>query len=477
MKGRFISLDRDAAGEVKATITSIGGLINTNYLSNEQEVYKLVPWLYRGATMRANTVSRVPWKIENEAGDDITEQPEYTQLRKWMTRNLYLAELSTVLYGAFYFLKESNRFRLNTNLRFVPAPYIGPQWDREAGEIQSFVIALTGSNGNVDPDRVVWGWLPNPFNETEPDVSPARVALGAAGMLAALDAMGTEYFKAGAVPITAIKVPPTTPAEEKKKLENWFTRLAGGFRNAFKFMAVNQGTEFETIGATPKDSQASELTVTQRDNVAVALGVPPSVIDGRSANYATANSEMAGFYYHTIIPECERIQEIFNAQIFEPLGVEFEFDKSALEIVQTAQLEQAATLKDLTGGRAIFTVNEARAWLDMPEMTPAEYDDANPKPTITPPPQFGASSATPAPDAEEPDEEEQMKAWLDLSLARLRAGIPATVGAPFDSELAAASSGKMVRGVFSAHWPRKSADWQREAVIELRRYNDIAAKA
>lgn len=457
-----------------------------SYLTSTQQAFREVPWIYRAALLRAQTVSSVPFQIEDkESGEPLEDDARLEPIEHWMRTTLYLTELSRTLYGASYHLIESNPFGYNSRPRHIPTPAVVVDWDDVKAEITSFTISMSGIGKPVDPKRMVWSWVPNPFSERLPGDAPALVALKAAGMLSAIDDMGTKYFKNGAVPITAVSVPPTMNKDDREKLENWFSRFATGVRSMFKFLPVNKDTVFTQIGSNIADSQATELTTAQRENVAVALGVPPTVIDGKSANYATANSEMMGFYLHTVIPECQQIAEHFNATLFRRYGLSFEFEPERLEVMQTAQLEQAKTLSELAGGKAIMTVDEAREWLDLEPMTPEQYDAANPKPQMPPafgqqqPPQAGSAPAPEdIPEADAPDPE-QMKAWRDAALVAVKGGSPATVGTPFDGELAAASSGRMVRDVFERHWPKETEtdDWRKTAIKELARFNALAEGA
>ncbi len=429
-------------------------------ITGVSDAYAHVPWLYRAVQLRANTVSRLGWSLENEQDEDVLGEPEYRNVEMWLKQRLFQCELSLCLFGAAYFLVEENKFGLNKTPRFIPYPSVTPVVDQARG-VTGFTISLSSGMMQVPLDRMIYVWLPSATSEVAPGPAPADVALRAAGMLYAVDTMTQNYFKAGAVPITAVKVPPTTPKEEKEKLEGWFNRFASGFRNAWKFLPVNQNTEFETIGSAPKDAQATELTETQRANVAVGLGVPPSVIDGNSANFATAQSEMMGFYLNTIFPEADLIAESFNAQLFDKLGLELCNHPEKIEIFQSSELEQAKTLFILTGSKAVMTVDEAREWLDLEPM-PSSAASALSTPAAS------APSAASAPMIEAPVTDAQAKAWLELSLENLHAAACASCGAPWDAELMAASSGRMVRGIFSAHWPRAKA----EPAAVLNRYLD-----
>ncbi len=451
-------------------------------LTTVDYAYSTVPWLYRGATLIAQAVSSIPYALEDvETGEPIEDDDlRIAPLHEWMKTLLYHTALSRTLYGAGYAITESNKFKLNVTPRPVPALCVNPVFANNGPDITSFSVALAGTSVALKPERVMWSWRTNPFSERAPGIAPAYVALQASGMLSALDQMATAYFKRGGVPVTAVIVSPATSKDDKEKLEGWLTKFAGGIRNAMRFLAIGQGTEFKQIGTNVKDTQAFELTGTQRDNVAVALGVPPTVLDGKSANYATANSEMMGFYLHTVIPEAEQIAEHWNKTFFSRFGLEMCIEEEKLEIMQSAQLEQAQSLAELAGGKAIFTVDEAREWLGMDPMTPEQYDAANPKPTLPPafgqqagsPAQPAASAGSPAQDAQ--PTEDRMKSWRSLALAMVKGGSPAIVGAPFDDELKAASSGRLVRDVFDKYWPKPHEVTLADAVAELRAFNRMA---
>lgn len=472
----FVSFERDqlTRGLKSVNIPSYaytGLALGGGPLTTTDEAYQTVPYLYRACTLRANTVAAIPYSILSDG----EELEEHAQIDTWLTNALYMAELSRVLYGAAYFLIEANRFNENITPRYIPRAYVSPAVDPVNG-VTGFRVSFVSES--IPFDKMIYIWEPNPASEVAPGPAPAYVALQAAGVLGALDAMASQYFRNGAVPITAVKVPPSAGKEERAELKTWFQRFASGLRNAFGFLPVSQGTEFETIGATLKDSQASELTDSQRINVAVGLGVPPTLLNGNSANYATANSEMMGFYLHTVIPSAKYIQQKFNTQLFERMGLELRFDFDKLEIMQAQLLEQAQAVSELTGGKAIISVNEARGLLEMEEVPGGDWKEEST--TVTPPPQFGAASTAslPAPVAEPDDDEEQIKAWMTASLTLYRAGSGAAVGTPFDAELTGASSANHVKRIYSAHWPKSTpATWQERAVSELARYNTLAEGA
>ncbi|HEY4720198.1 MAG TPA: phage portal protein, partial [Anaerolineae bacterium] len=184
----------------------------------------------------------------------------------------------------------------------------------------------------------------------------------AAGLLYAANAAPARFYAGGFVPVTLVTVPLTTSKADIDKLENFFRRMATGLKKMFSVLGVYEGTKTETVGHRLKDSITPEITASARDDVAVALGIPPTVLDSTSANYATASSEMIGFYVNTIFPECTFIESAMNEQFFIPLGLRFCFDEELHEIMQTIQLAQGQSVITLTG-KPPLTVDEGRAML------------------------------------------------------------------------------------------------------------------
>lgn len=453
-------------------------------LTTIELAFRYVPWFRTGCKLRAAAVMGFPLELANDAGEDVSEQPEYQPVMLWTRKMLYRIEMNKVKYGAAYHLLESNRFGLNITPRFIPSPVVQPMINYNQGGLSGFNVAWYTDSGQYPLDRMVWIWEPNDESEIWPGPSDGGAALKASGLLYAIEEMVNRYMGSGGVPVTAVRTPATTAPEERIKTEGFLTKVAGGFRNAFKFMVVDKGTEFEQIGSDMKDLQSVELTTSERDNVAVALRVPPTVIDGKSANYATADSEMTGFYLNTIIPETEMLEPELNTQLYQRLGLTLKFKPDELRVLKGIKQKDATAVFNLTGGKPLVSVNEARGMVDFdPVLLPngepdPKYDalDAPPPKVVSAFGQPAASGGSPAlPEAASPasvgsPDAAAMRGLMRHSLAQFKAGQSATVDVWFDRELEAASSGNMIRSIYQSHWPRTSAapslDERRVAALE-----------
>src|SRR5574341_418978 len=341
---------------------------NQETLINIDKAYRCVPWLHRGINLRADAVSRVPWHLETDGGADVTEKTAYQYLVLKMRRLLALTEKSLTKRGKAYWLIETNRAGKMATPRYIPASSVIPQTDLQKGII-GFEIAWSSGVKKYSLEQVVYFVLENDDSEILPDIPPAQVALEAAGLLYASNAVPARFYSGGFVPVSLVTVPITTDQADVEKIERFFKRMATGIKKMFNAIGVREGVDVKTVGHTLKDSITPEITASARDDVAVALGIPPTVLDATSANFATANSEMVGFILNTVFPECDLIQDTANEQFFERIGLKFVFDKNQHEIMQTIQLAQATSAVQLTGNVALLKRSEGR------ELVGYEADD------------------------------------------------------------------------------------------------------
>jgi HK97 family phage portal protein len=272
-------------------------------------------------------------------------------------------------------LIETNRVGKNATPRYIPARSVKIITDPERGIVG---YQITWSNGvkQYPPDQIVYFVLENDDSEIEPDIPPAVVALEAAGLLYASNAAPARFYAGGFVPVSLVTVPLTTQKSDVEKIESFFKRMATGIKKMFSVLGVYEGVDVKQVGHTLKDSITPEITESARMDVAVALGIPPTVLDSTSANYATATSEMIGFYVNTVFPECSLIESFMNAQFFSQYGLRFVFDFELHEIMQSIQLAQASSVVTLTGEPPL-TIDEGRAMLgyeetEETEMTPEQ---------------------------------------------------------------------------------------------------------
>ena len=483
----------------------------TNYQTNDAVVggltglraYELVPWLYRAVTLRANNISSFPLALM-KGKIDVTEDEANASLMKSIRRNLWLAEASKVVTGAGYWAIETNTAGRNITPRWLPSNNVLPRYTTSQGLTHfhftgNYHEALT-TEREIPLDRMVWFWEPNLQSEVQPGPAPAAVALAAASMLYALDAFTANFFNRGAVKVTVFEIPSSTSKADKDEFTNFLQRQMAGVKQAFRMLAVRGGMKPTVIGSDVKETQAPELTALQRDNVAAALGVPASIIDGRSSDESNSRSEKLAFVVDTIIPETELLVETANEKLFSRLGLELVLHPELLEVMQQVQLDQIASITEAVGG-PILTKDEGRALAGYEPLTTAQMEELTPKPAVVVAPQTQPPTSEGAP-LEEAEAESEIVAkalgeWRRAALDAVRAGrsavdvsvsaaIPYRLVRAIDQDLKQATDVGQVRAAFERHWPRlpgkrtdsvtAASDPQLQALIDTLHEATLAAK-
>ena len=341
-----------------------------------EQCYRQVPWVRRAVNLIARSVSHVPYTIY--AGEqDVTESAPITE------RLLFVTQKSLEKYSKAYWLLEANRVGKNITPRFIPAESVKPIIDKIQGLIGFRILFSTGTR-DFSLEDVVYFHVPSDESETEVDSSPVDCVREAAGLLFAANRVASKFYAGGLVGTTLITMPATTAPEEIQRVEGFFRRMASGIRNAFRALGVRAGVDVKSVGQTIRDARMPELVAEARDDVAVGMDIPPTVLDGKAANFATASSEWFGFVTNTVIPKAGFLVETINAQYLARLDLYMELEPQQLEIMQSVQLEQALSVTRLLGdptttGISIIDVDEARALLGFPERNtqPAEYDETD----------------------------------------------------------------------------------------------------
>jgi HK97 family phage portal protein len=328
--------------------------------------YRLVPYLYRAIDLRAKALSSMPWSLRRQrAGllEDVTDDPAYRGMLRGMRMRLYETEAALCLYGAAYWLKETNRLGRNLAPRWVVPSSMLPRYDARRGLV-GFGRNYGSGMQQLALDDVVYIWQPGLSADVGPGVAPAQVALAAAGVLHNLDRFTDGFFRRGAIKATLLSVEGNPSRAELDRLESWWRRLVGGVRRAWETVAIRSSVKPIVIGDGLKDTVNEDLTRQRREDVCAALGVPHSLLSADAASYATSQQDTLNFYQQTVVPQGLLIEEALNEQLMQQAGLRWQFHPERLEVFQAAELRKASAVAQLTG-ESVMTVDEARAWMGL----------------------------------------------------------------------------------------------------------------
>jgi HK97 family phage portal protein len=452
-------------------------------IEDMRELRRSVPWLFRGINLRSGAISSLPFAIM-DGDNEYDTSDDYQNRLGWLPNPgaiLGLTEASLTLTGRAYQFVERNRMRYLT-LRYLTPNSVHPKIDRLEG-LTGFKRQVGGESRDLAIEDVVHFWLPDEFVELgPPETSPGMAASAAAGVLMNMDEFEALFFKRGAIRATILAVPRGTKKDERDRLKSWWKRVVSGVQNSFATEVVAADEVKPTVvGEGVKELANVELTKEKREDISTALGIPQSLLFSSAANYATARQDDLHFMGKTVRNEARFIQDVWNEQLFAPLGLRWEFRFESMEIFQEEEVERSAAYVNLVRGKTPPVLAMQILGYDLPaNMTWEEFEAKiieweTQMSAFRPAPTFGLVEDDRNPERANRGETPQrsvLEAWERHAIKQLKAGkaIKGTPGAaPFNHEdkidralaaslgasLAAAKTAEDVRRIF-----HNAAEWE-----------------
>jgi HK97 family phage portal protein len=256
-------------------------------------------------------------------------------------------------------LKQGNRYGMK-GLQWLNPTSVKAKTEKKEG-IVAFEQRLGGKVTTFQPEEIIYHTLFNPTDDLGVGISPAKVALRAAGMAHNATQFVEQFFASGAIPAVVLTTDQMLPDEEIERVRSVWERLFGGVKRAWRTAVLREGLKPQIIGSPLKDLVVTPLLQEARQQIAVAFGIPQTMLED-AANFATAREHKLSFYYETIFPECRLIAAGLNKQLFADLNLHFDFDYDSVEAVQQDEATKAdALLKLFQAG--VIDRNEAREQL------------------------------------------------------------------------------------------------------------------
>lgn len=344
-------------------------LLEKKSTGNVGSLYHSVPWLHRATEIRQHAMASMPFAIMR-GGTDVDTSADYQNKIKFMpdpARLFAQMEGAMTLFGSAYLLNAKNRVATK-ELRYLHPATMKPVMHKTDGLI-GFKRKIDGKEMKFDVDDIIYVWGVDPTMEFgPPNGSPATAAIGAAGVLMSVDDFAQRFFENGAMKTTVFSVPGSTPPAEKDRFKKFVQRIiGGGLQNAFNVEVLNSdGVNTHVIGEGIQELSNTALTNEKREEIATALGIPHSLLFSNAANFATARQDATSFMTRTVVPEAEIIQQAINAQLFEPMGLRFEFRPESTEAFQEEEVHKARAFREYSAVQKPGIVGEMMG-LDLPQ--------------------------------------------------------------------------------------------------------------
>jgi len=447
------------------TITSVPGWLtdftNSGLPKSTAQLYATVPLVYRAIRLRADALSAVPIKII--AGKDEEKTwPFPTALRTLIWR----AEAGLLQTGGAYWEIVSNKSGYKKDVRFRNSHYMDVSYDN--GKL---IFKQTTANGGEwinEPDKGLYQMVYfsdyDPAQDILPGVGAAEVGRIDARLITALSKFPEAYFEGGAMPVTLLGID-SSDTNEIARVENWFKRSATAIKNAFRVLGIRAGSIIPTTLTPDLEKMAMpELYNTAKKNIAVAFGIPESMLDTTAANFATAQEARLGFYEDQIKARAAMFEDVINTQLLAKEKLSIKFDFEAMSLFQEDEAARAKVLRELTySGTPLELAFDLAGYALTPEQIAMLTSDAAHEPAevehmiehTEPQPMNGQNAGI----------GEEMRRWQHMVEKRVRSNkpvrdfesdiIPAALNGAIAGQLESAKTIDDIRAVF-----KMAADWE-----------------
>lgn len=366
-----------------------------------QHLYGAVTWIYRATQIRANALQGLKHKVfrgEKEIFDSRTEgavQPWFPETD--LTRLFWRSQADRMLWGASYWEKIGN-WMMPTNLRRLNPLTMRVIGDPKKG-IKRFEQRIEGRKvATWLPREIVYQPLWRPDNDIHPGVAPAAVATMAGGLNENALRYAANFFEHGAIPPLLLTTDQNLPPQEIARVKTVWQRMHGSVRNAWRTAVLRGGLKPVKIGERTKDLAIPDLHAVVIAEIAAAYGMSVTFLEGKTANRATDEQETLKFVEGTIIPDAKLFQSGMNMQLWEMMGLRWEYLVNEIEAIQKNEAQKAEKLVPLAellieqvqaglASRAQGIWGTAEIWSQMNMAFPKDLPGPLQEEALQPPPQ------------------------------------------------------------------------------------------
>ena len=302
------------------------------------DAWASVPLLYRAVSLRASSLSSVPFVVFR--GQEEVEWPLDPDLQSI----IYQLELGLLLTGASYALKSyvGNVF---TGLQILNPTTV--KWEHKRGE--DIFTQRIGSEtyGPWTADQIVALREPSMTADTGTGLAPAEVALSASKLRFYMQQFASAFFEHGAQPQTLITTSGNPATAEVERAQTFFKRRMSGVGNAWRALFLRGDLKVTTLTPDMKTMAMKELSDHVALDIGAALGVPRSILESDAANYATSQTDLHSFWHMTIRPRLPMLERAINNQVLHGTEYSLQFAPEQLDVFQEDESLRAASLLQL----------------------------------------------------------------------------------------------------------------------------------
>jgi hypothetical protein len=338
-----------------------------------KDYYASVAAVFRAVNLTADATANMPFAL-------VKGNHDFDHSDKWQNKVGFLPNpwelirlwrMSLTMTNTAYGFME-NKPAL---LRYIVPTTINPIVDQRLG-LTGFKRTLGTSskdypvvNGNCP---VKYLWRLDHTTELLPSKSTEFKAMCAsAGILYYSDFFVESFFKRGGIKPTMLVLKGMANKDTVDKIEGIWDKVIRGYYKylgkIFQGVDAAGGLEAQTIGEGVDSMKDDTLTNQKIEAVAMAMGIPLSLLLANSANYATAQVEFKAWYDNSIGPWCRFIASALNDQVFTRMGLRFEFRPEMTDPGQEDEVSRAGAYATYCGAGMLPSVAAQIVGIELPE--------------------------------------------------------------------------------------------------------------
>ncbi len=349
----------------------------------QAELYSTVAAIFRAVNISARALANLPFALVGSGGTDFDNSDTWENNVGFMPNPKELIRLwrmslfmTNTAYG-FMEVREGKQ-----NLRYLVPTSITPLADSEKGLIGfKRTIGTKSVTYNVKDGNIVYLWnldhttelLPSPHSEF-------KACMAAGNAIYYSDYFIQTFFQRGGIKPSMLMVKGVPTPEERVKIEGVWDKLQRGFYKYLGKVFNAESISVTPIGEGIDNLKDSALHNEKIADIALAAGIPLSILLANSANYATANQEYVSWYRDSIAPWAEFIAGVLNEQIFNRLGLRFEFRPEMTDPGQEDEVQRANAYATYVSSGMKPSVAAQIVGVELP--SGMEYADLDPKETV-----------------------------------------------------------------------------------------------
>ena len=282
------------------------------------DLYSRVAAVFRAINLSADTLASVPFALVKGKQDYDTSEDWQNKVgfMKNPSELFRLWRMSLFMTNSAYGFMEGNK--VIKDLRYIVANTITPIVNSKDGLVGfKRTIGNQSIEYSLKDNKILWLWRRDYTTELLPSKhTEFKALMSTAGVINYADYYVQQFFQRGGIKPSILMVKGMPNATERERIESTWDKIIHGWYKYLGKVFSGDNMQVETIGEGIDNMKDSSLHQEKLADIAMAAGMPLSLLLANSANYATAKVEYLSWFRNSIVPWCSFMADSLNDVLF-----------------------------------------------------------------------------------------------------------------------------------------------------------------